>query len=92
MVFVLDRHKKPLPHGRPKRARLLLRGRAVVHPVKPFIIRLRGLAVRRGVRDQFLGRDHAPPRREKKRRRERCIMRSFSPKCSIAGRPSIAAS
>ena len=42
MVFVLDRHKKPLMPCSPKRARLLLaRGRAVVHRVKPFVIRLR---------------------------------------------------
>ena len=42
MVFVLDRHKKPLIPCTPKRARLLLaRGRAVVHRVKPFVIRLR---------------------------------------------------
>ncbi len=42
MVFVLDRRKKPLMPCTPKRARLLLtRGRAVVHRVKPFVIRLR---------------------------------------------------
>ena len=42
MVFVLDRHKKPLMPTTPKRARLLLsRGRAVVHRVTPFVIRLR---------------------------------------------------
>lgn len=42
MVFVLDRHKQPLMPCSPKRARLLLvRGRAVVHRVKPFVIRLR---------------------------------------------------
>ena len=42
MVFVLDQHKKPLMPCTPKRARLLLaRGRAVVHRVKPFVIRLR---------------------------------------------------
>src|SRR6266487_6998302 len=42
MVFVLDKHKKPLMPCSPKRARLLLkRGRAVVHRVKPFVIRLR---------------------------------------------------
>jgi hypothetical protein len=42
MVFVLDRHKKPLMPCTPRRARLLLsRGRAVVHRVKPFVIRLR---------------------------------------------------
>ena len=42
MVFVLDKHKKPLMPCTPKRARLLLaRGRAVVHRVKPFVIRLR---------------------------------------------------
>ena len=42
MVFVLDRHKKPLMPCTPKRARLLLaRSRAVVHRVSPFVIRLR---------------------------------------------------
>ena len=42
MVFVLDKQKKPLMPCTPKRARLLLtRGRAVVHRVKPFVIRLR---------------------------------------------------
>jgi len=42
MVFVLDRHKQPLMPCTPKRARLLLtRDRAVVHRVKPFVIRLR---------------------------------------------------
>jgi 5-methylcytosine-specific restriction endonuclease McrA len=42
MVFVLDRHKQPLMPCTPKRAQLLLaRGRAVVHRVKPFVIRLR---------------------------------------------------
>lgn len=42
MVFVLDRHKQPLMPCSPKRARLLLtRGRAVVHRLKPFVIRLK---------------------------------------------------
>ena len=42
MVFVLDQKKRPLMPTTPKRARLLLaRGRAVVHRVKPFTIRLR---------------------------------------------------
>jgi hypothetical protein len=42
MVFVLDRHKKPLMPCTPRRARLLpARGRAVVHRVRPFVIRLR---------------------------------------------------
>src|SRR6266567_3624556 len=42
MVFVLDRHKHPLMPCSPKRARLLLtRGRAVVHRLKPFVIRLK---------------------------------------------------
>src|SRR5205823_4932947 len=46
MVFVLDRHKKPLMPCTPKRARLLLsRGRAVVHRVQPFVIRLRDRCV-----------------------------------------------
>jgi 5-methylcytosine-specific restriction endonuclease McrA len=42
MVFVLDRRKKPLMPCSEKRARLLLeRGRAVVHRLHPFTIRLR---------------------------------------------------
>ena len=42
MVFVLDRHKKPLMPCTPKRARLLLaRKRAVVHRISPFVIRLK---------------------------------------------------
>jgi 5-methylcytosine-specific restriction endonuclease McrA len=42
MVFVLDRHKKPLMPCTEKRARLLLqRGRAVVHKLAPFTIRLK---------------------------------------------------
>ena len=42
MVFVLDKHKKPLMPCTPKKARLLLsRGRAVVHRRYPFIIRLK---------------------------------------------------
>jgi 5-methylcytosine-specific restriction endonuclease McrA len=42
MVFVLDRRKKPLMPCSEKRARLLLeRGRAVVHKMQPFTIRLR---------------------------------------------------
>lgn len=42
MVLVLDKQKKPLMPCTPKRVRLLLaRGRAVVHRVKPFVIRLR---------------------------------------------------
>jgi 5-methylcytosine-specific restriction endonuclease McrA len=50
MVFVLDRHKKPLMPCSPKRARLLLaRGRAVVHRVKPFVIRLRDRRVEESV-------------------------------------------
>lgn len=43
MVFVLDKHKKPLMPCSEKRARLLLqRGRAVVHKMEPFTIRLKG--------------------------------------------------
>jgi hypothetical protein len=46
MVFVLDRHKQPLMPCTPKRARLLLkRGRAVVHRVAPFVIRLKDRCV-----------------------------------------------
>ena len=42
MVFVLDQKKHPLMPCTPKRARLLLaRGRAVVHRVQPFVIRLK---------------------------------------------------
>jgi hypothetical protein len=42
MVLVLDRHKKPLMPCTPKRARLLLhRGRAVIHRISPFVIRLK---------------------------------------------------
>ena len=42
MVFVLDQPQKATYAHHPKRARLLLaRGRAVVHRVKPFVIRLR---------------------------------------------------
>lgn len=46
MVFVLDKHKKPLMPCTEKRARQLLeRGRAVVHRVMPFIIRLKDRVV-----------------------------------------------
>jgi 5-methylcytosine-specific restriction endonuclease McrA len=42
MVFVFDQKKRPLMPCTPKRARLLLsRGRAVVHRVQPFVIRLK---------------------------------------------------
>src|SRR5260370_7227094 len=42
MVFVLDKHKRPLMPCTPKRARLLLtQGRAVVHRRVPFVIRLK---------------------------------------------------
>ena len=42
MVFVLDHKKHPLMPCTPKRARLLLkRGRAVVHRVRPFVIRIK---------------------------------------------------
>jgi len=42
MVYVLDKHKKPLMPCTEKRARLLLeRGRAVVHKKAPFTIRLK---------------------------------------------------
>jgi len=42
MVYVLDKRKKPLMPCSEKRARLLLeRGRAVVHKLAPFTIRLR---------------------------------------------------
>ncbi|MBI5813576.1 MAG: RNA-guided endonuclease IscB [Deinococcota bacterium] len=41
MVFVLDKRKKPLMPCSEKRARLLQRGRAVVHRLQPFTIRLK---------------------------------------------------
>jgi hypothetical protein len=42
MVFVLDKHKKPLMPCTPRRARLLLsHQRAVVHRLQPFTIRLK---------------------------------------------------
>lgn len=42
MIFVLDKRKKPLMPCSEKRARLLLkRGRAVVHRLQPFTIRLK---------------------------------------------------
>jgi 5-methylcytosine-specific restriction endonuclease McrA len=50
MVFVLDRHKKPLMPCTPKKARLLLsRGRAVVHRLSPFVIRLKDRRVEESV-------------------------------------------
>lgn len=46
MVFVLDKRKKPLMPCIEKRARLLLaRGRAVVHKIAPFTIRLKDRTV-----------------------------------------------
>ena len=46
MVFVLDKHKKPLMPCSEKRARLLLsRNRAVVHKMSPFTIRLKSRTV-----------------------------------------------
>lgn len=42
MVFVLDKHKEPLMPCSEKRARLLIeRGRAAVHKMEPFTIRLK---------------------------------------------------
>lgn len=42
MVFVLSKNKKPLMPCTEKRARLLLeRGKAVIHRIKPFVIRLK---------------------------------------------------
>ena len=50
MVFVLDKHKKPLMPCTPKKARLLLsRGRAVVHRRYPFVIRLKDRRVQESV-------------------------------------------
>lgn len=42
MVFVLDKHKKPLMPCSERRARILLsKTRAVVHKISPFTIRLK---------------------------------------------------
>lgn len=50
MVFVIDRHKKPLMPTTPRRARLLLeRKRAVVHRLSPFTIRLKDRSVQESV-------------------------------------------
>jgi len=50
MVFVLDKHKKPLMPCTEKRARLLLeRKRAVVHKINPFTIRLKDRTVEEAV-------------------------------------------
>ena len=47
MVFVLDKHQKPLMPCTEKRARLLLeRGRAVIHTRAPFTIRLKDRAAK----------------------------------------------
>ena len=55
MVFVLDRHKKPLMPTTPKRARLLLeRGRAVVHRSTPFVIRLKDRCVQDFARQEVV--------------------------------------
>jgi 5-methylcytosine-specific restriction endonuclease McrA len=46
MVFVLDKHKTPIMPCSEKRARLLMeRGRAVVHRMEPFTIRLKDRAI-----------------------------------------------
>ena len=46
MVFVLDHHKKPLMPCTEKRARKLLEhGRAVIHKMAPFTIRLKDRTV-----------------------------------------------
>lgn len=46
MVFVLDKHKKPLMPCTEKRARQLLeRKRAVIHKMEPFTIRLKDRTV-----------------------------------------------
>jgi 5-methylcytosine-specific restriction endonuclease McrA len=48
MVFVLDKHKKPLMPCTEKRARLLLqRKRAVIHKMAPFTIRLKDRTLER---------------------------------------------
>src|SRR5258708_2535591 len=50
MVFVLDRHQHALMPCTPKRARLLLsRGRAVVHRVEPFTIRVKDRRVEESI-------------------------------------------
>lgn len=47
MVFVLDKHKKPLMPCSEKRARLLLqRKRAVIHRMAPFTIRLKNRTIK----------------------------------------------
>lgn len=47
MVFVLDKHKKPLMPCSEKRARLLLqRKRAVIHRMAPFTIRLKDRTIK----------------------------------------------
>lgn len=47
MVFVLDKHKKPLMPCTEKRAKqLLTKGRAVVHMINPFVIRLKDVEVK----------------------------------------------
>jgi 5-methylcytosine-specific restriction endonuclease McrA len=46
MVFVLDKHQRPLMPCTPKRARILLTGkRAVVHRLNPFTIRLKDRSI-----------------------------------------------
>lgn len=50
MVFVLDKHKRPLMPCTEKRARLLLtRNRAVVHKMSPFTIRLKDRTLEQSV-------------------------------------------
>ncbi len=50
MVFVLDKHKRPLMPCSNRRARILLqRGRAVVHRMMPFTLRLRDRVAEKSV-------------------------------------------
>ena len=50
MVFVLDKRKKPLMPCSERRARVLLsRGRAVVHRLCPFTVRLKDRTVEESV-------------------------------------------
>ena len=44
MVIVLDKHKRPAGFTTPRRARLLIgKGRAVIHKVYPFTIRIKDI-------------------------------------------------
>ena len=97
MVFVLDQRKRPITPTTPKRARLMLAGgRAVVHRVKPFTIRLRDRRVEHSVLQPVAlklilaavppgWRSHA----SSPRRRERCSTRSSCRKSGIGARQCV---